>query len=192
MLSVSAERVLGSVRDESSLRRHGGGLRFNGLDRKMQGGKGMKLYLDMDGVLADFDLGYERAFGVRSSKLLDNVDWQAVRNIPNFYRDLPPMADLDILWSFAKKFSPTVLTGVPSSVDEAPSNKIAWVKKHLGNDIPIICCRSSEKCNYAKPGDVLVDDWEKYRHKWEGVGGIWVTHINAEMSVAALSSVLKR
>jgi hypothetical protein len=35
----------------------------------------MQLFVDMDGVLADFDAHYEAVFGVRASKELDNIDW---------------------------------------------------------------------------------------------------------------------
>lgn len=45
----------------------------------------MQLYVDLDGVLADFDTGYERAFGVRPDKAANNVDWTMVRRTPDFY-----------------------------------------------------------------------------------------------------------
>jgi hypothetical protein len=40
---------------------------------------GCDLFVDMDGVLADFDAHHEAVFGVRPSKVTDNVHWAAVR-----------------------------------------------------------------------------------------------------------------
>jgi hypothetical protein len=144
-----------------------------------------QLFVDMDGVLADFDSGYEEAFGIRPSIHADNVDWELVRQHPNFYLNLPPMPDFKQLWSFIAPFKPIVLTGVPRSAAEAPANKEAWVRRWLG-DTEIRTCRSSEKCLHAKPGDILIDDWEKYRHKWEKAGGIWITHTSAVFTIAIL------
>jgi hypothetical protein len=48
----------------------------------------------LDGVLADFDGGHGTVFGFRSDKLLDNVDWDAVNRLKDFYLNIPPMPDL--------------------------------------------------------------------------------------------------
>lgn len=150
----------------------------------------MRIFVDMDGVLADFDRHHEAVFGFRSDKMADNVDWAAVRAVNGFYSAIPPMADARELWSFLRPFNPTVLTGVPRSVEDAADNKRGWVRLHLGKDVPVICCRSSEKCLHASPGDVLIDDWEKYRHKWEAAGGRWITHTSAASSIEALRMIL--
>jgi len=42
---------------------------------------------------------------------------------------------------------------------------------------------------HAEPGDILVDDWEKYRHLWIARGGRWVTHRSAEESVRELRAL---
>lgn len=83
----------------------------------------MKLFVDMDGVLADFDRGYNAAFGIQSSIHNDHVDWKAVRAHEGFYLNLPPMPDLEELWAFIAPLNPIVLTGIPSSVEEAAENK---------------------------------------------------------------------
>jgi hypothetical protein len=62
---------------------------------------------------------------------------------------------------------------------------VAWVATHLGEDVPVITCRSSEKCLYAQPGDILIDDWERYRHLWEAKGGVWITYRSAAETLAA-------
>jgi hypothetical protein len=143
--------------------------------------------VDMDGVLADFDAHHEAVFGVRADKLLDNVDWKAVRKVVGFYEVIPPMADLADLWGAIERHNPIVLTGVPSSVREAPDNKRAWVRKHLGAHVEVRCCRSKEKCLHASEGDVLIDDWEKYRHLWIAKGGRWITHRSAAETIRELA-----
>jgi len=146
-----------------------------------------QIFVDMDGVLADFDSGYEAAFGVRPDKSADNVDWDAVRRREGFYAGLPPMSDMQELWDFLNRLDPApiVLTGVPRSVREAPANKIAWVRKHLG-DAEVRCCASKDKCLHAKPGDILIDDWEKYRSLWIAAGGRWITHMSASVTIDQL------
>jgi hypothetical protein len=146
----------------------------------------MQLFVDMDGVLADFDAGHEAAFGSRSDKLTDNVDWAAVRAVPDFYLNLPPMPDMAELWAHIERHRPVVLTGVPSSVDDAPENKRAWARKHLGPHVEVRCCRSRDKCLHAAPGDILIDDWERYRRLWVAKGGRWITHRTAAETIRAL------
>ena len=43
-----------------------------------------------------------------------------------------------------------------------------------------------QKCEYASPGDVLVDDTTRYAHLWEARGGIFVRHTSAVESIQAL------
>jgi hypothetical protein len=146
----------------------------------------MQIYCDMDGVLADFDTGYELAFGTRPCKEADNVDWELVRKTEGFYAGLPLMPDALELWAFLLPHDPIILTGVPSSVEEAPQNKREWAWKNLGEGTKIRTCPSKYKNTFCKPGDVLIDDWEKYRSRWINMGGIWITHTSAASSIAAL------
>lgn len=146
----------------------------------------MRVFVDMDGVLADFDAGYRAAFGIESSKALDNVNWKAVRAVPGFYENLPPMPDMAELWAHVERHNPIILTGVPATVLEAPENKRAWVRKHIGAHVEVRCCRSAEKCLHAEPGDILIDDWDKYRHLWIAQGGRWVLHTSAAQSIQEL------
>jgi hypothetical protein len=144
----------------------------------------------MDGVLADFDTGYEREFGTRPNKLLDDVDWRKVAAIPDFYLNLPAMPDAFELWSYVRAHGPTILTGIPDpkKIPEAADNKRAWARRIFGN-IPIICCRAREKCTHCSPGDILIDDWEKHRHRWVEKGGIWITHTSAASTIQQLRDI---
>jgi hypothetical protein len=147
------------------------------------------VYVDLDGTLADFDAHYEHHLGTRPCKNSDNVDWNAVRGIPNFYRGMPPLPDFEELWKFLEPLRPSILTGIPSSVPEAADNKRAWVEKHIGLHCTTICCLSREKYKYAKGGALLIDDWTKYRHLWVDAGGIWITHTSAKDTIRQIKLI---
>jgi len=149
----------------------------------------MKLFVDMDGVLADFDGHHEAMLGVRSCKHADNVDWALVRAVTDFYLHIPPMPDMQLLWDRIARHSPIVLTGVPEAVPEAADNKCAWVRRHIGDHVEVRCCRSKAKCLHASPGDILIDDWEKHRHLWIAAGGLWITHRSAAETSEALTQL---
>jgi len=148
-----------------------------------------QLFVDMDGVLADFDRHHETVFGVRSDKRADSVDWAAVRQVKDFYLNIPPMPDLALLWRRIERYRPIILTGVPQAVEEASDNKRAWVRLHLGAQVQVRCCLSREKCLHASPGDILIDDWEKYRDLWVAKGGVWITHRSAAETIVALDTL---
>lgn len=161
-----------------------------------------KIFVDMDGVLADFDTGYEQKFGVRPRKdannIDSNVDWDLVRTTPNFYMHLPPMPDMEELWHgvilLATQYQctwPVVLTGIPYSIVQAASNKRKWAAKNLGDHIQMICCLSKEKYKFASPGDILIDDWTKYEQRWIDAGGVFIHHLNAALSLETLRKILE-
>ena len=95
----------------------------------------MTIFVDLDQTLADFDRHYLATFGIVPDKQTDNVGWNKVRAVDGFYRDMPPMPDMRDLWNHVAPYRPIILTGVPSSVKEAPENKRAWVRKHLGDRV---------------------------------------------------------
>lgn len=139
-----------------------------------------QLFIDLDGVLADFDGFYETLTGSRPDRnAADPPDfWTPIDAHGAFFRSLPVMPDARELWALARELhpEPIILTGMPWSVADAEAQKRAWVAEHIDPTVHVICCKSRDKRNHAKPGDVLVDDWVRYRHLWEDMGGIFVLH----------------
>ncbi len=138
----------------------------------------MQIYVDMDGVLVDFDAHYKKLFGyvpVRPG----GTDWKLVRSVGDFYLTLPQMPDLDQLWDRVYPHSPIILTGVPSQINAADNDKRTWALKHLTPDTEMICCLAKDKALHCKPGDILIDDYERHKQKWLDAGGIWITHTSA-------------
>jgi hypothetical protein len=144
-----------------------------------------RLYCDMDGVAADFDRRYHDLFGKMRER---HTDWSDVRSVPDFFLKIPVMKDWPLLWDFIKPYSPIFLTGCPLSVNPAANDKVQWVRNHVGDEVPVICCKAKHKRLYCRPGDVLIDDSEEYRGLWEAAGGIWITHKSAADTIEMLKS----
>lgn len=149
-----------------------------------------QIYVDMDGVLADFHSHYEKHFGLRPDDYLLNVDWKAVGTIKDFYLNIPPMPEMWELWDYLAPHRPIILTGIPRSVPDAISNKEGWVKKHLPS-ATVICCLSNEKYKYCFPCDILIDDRDRYKQLWVDAGGVWITHTSAKDTIDQLNKILR-
>jgi hypothetical protein len=147
--------------------------------------KPFRLFLDLDGVLADFDAGVEQLTGKRPDQLSTRAMWRALSQAPDFFGTLAMMQDAHLLWAWCKPFRPTILTGLPHG-DWAPAQKQRWVANMLGADVELITCMTRDKHRWSGPGHVLVDDRERTRESWEAAGGTFVLHRNAAESMVAL------
>lgn len=145
----------------------------------------MQLFLDLDGVLADFDRGVEALLGKRPDELPPSRMWAALAKAPSFYGTLELMHDAQALWDFCKPFGPTILTGLPRG-NWAEKQKRRWVANQLGRDVEVITCLSREKHKYSAPGHVLVDDRVGLRAAWEAAGGTFIHHVSAARTIARL------
>ncbi len=148
----------------------------------------MQIYVDMDGVLADFDGHYEKLFGyipVRPG----GCDWKLVNGVEDFYLTMGEMPDLNTLWDRLYLHNPTVLTGIPRQIDAAENDKRRWANVHLPPGTQVICCQAKDKYRYCKPGDLLIDDYSRHKPAWLNAEGIWITHTSAIDTCRQLDSL---
>ena len=148
----------------------------------------MELFLDLDGVLADFDRGVKAVTGKRPEELPMKVMWRELSRHADFFGTLEFMHDAQELWAFCAPHNPTILTGLPLG-SWAPEQKRRWVANMLGPHVPVITCMARDKHSYSGPGKVLVDDREKAREPWERAGGIFLLHTSAATTIAALQKL---
>lgn len=134
------------------------------------------------------DLGEQTYYAVTSG--------QTFKQGPDFYNSLDKMPDADQLWSVAVTKMPVILTGKPMG-NWAESQKRSWVARELGQNVPVIVCLAREKAQKAAEymgtptlnGAILIDDREKARSPWEGLGGRFILHTSASNSIAQLNSL---
>jgi 5'(3')-deoxyribonucleotidase len=143
------------------------------------------LYLDCDGVLADFENGAKAVLGETPDTFIlkhgREAFWRRLAGAGNFFGALPVLPDARRLFDAVRHLRPTILTGCPRG-DWAASQKVRWAEEHFPGT-PVITCMAADKRQFCRPGDILVDDLLTHRHLWEGAGGVFVHHRTADRSI---------
>lgn len=149
----------------------------------------VQLFLDCDGVLADFDRAATALLGMppreHQRRFGPGKFWARIGSAPDFYGTLPLMPDARLLFGSVAHLKPTILTGCPRG-GWAEAQKERWAARHFPGT-PIITCMARDKRDHGRPGDVLVDDTLTHRHLWEEMGGVFVHHRDAETTLAELA-----
>lgn len=147
-----------------------------------------QLFLDCDGVLADFDAGAVALLGMAPKAFQDRHGvgrfWARLARHPDFYGTLPLMPQAMELFDAVRHLHPIILTGLPMGKWAAPQ-KVRWAEQHFPGT-KIITTLARDKRNHAQPGDVLVDDQIKHRHLWEEMGGVFIHHQSVERTLQEL------
>ena len=146
------------------------------------------VFLDCDGVLADFDKGAERALGMHPRDYERTFGlkrfWATLASVPGFFDDLEPLPDAMDLFEAVRPLAPVILTGLPRGTWAEPQKR-RWAARHFPG-IEVIATSAALKREHCRPGDALVDDRDRYRHLWEQAGGIFIHHRNATASIESL------
>lgn len=150
-----------------------------------------QLFLDCDGVLADFDALAIEVFGQHPNEaevaLGPDEFWRRLRQHGAFFRILPLLSDAMDLYRAVAHLHPIILTGCPRGGWAEPQ-KLDWAQRHFPG-VRMVTCSSQEKRLHMNPGDILIDDLLKYRHLWEEAGGVFVHHRSARDSLDRLGAL---
>lgn len=147
-----------------------------------------RIYLDCDGVLADFDAGATTLLGMAPGAFERRHGlgrfWAALARAPGFFDGLPLMPDAMILFEAVRHKQPVILTGLPRGAWAEPQKR-AWAARHFPG-VEVITTSAALKREHCHPGDALVDDRDRYRRLWEAEGGVFIHHKDAASSIVAL------
>lgn len=179
--------------------------------------KKIKIFLDMDGVLADFDKGALTQFKIITANLNKNKElllpeykdeksrmWATIRKNPHFWSKLELMPGAVELWNATCQYDPIILTAAPSSFKEGSEyfldvarRKEEWIKEKFNVDTTdkFICTTSKKKQLFmhdaALHHNILIDDRESNINNWIAAGGIGILHKNIDDTLLELKEVLK-
>jgi hypothetical protein len=156
----------------------------------------IKLYVDMDGVLTNFDsqvqaLGPDASVGLMPNATEEQklVMYKAIDAAgETFWADMPWTEDGRRLWAFCKEHKPILLSS-PGKFLYAPSGKKTWVNENLPGTTLFL---SNDKYQYAEPSAILIDDNEGNIGAWKEAGGMGILHTGADNSIRLLQEILEK
>lgn len=145
-----------------------------------------KVYVDMDGVIANFYAGVTAATGheePRAMPLQDIEDTMASFAGTDFFFKLPKYDQADQLIAMVNNMTggDWYILSSPLKYDREGSakHKAAWIKKYL-NIQPKGMHFTGDKAQFATQPDgtpnILIDDYPKYLNSWKDKGGIGVQY----------------
>lgn len=156
------------------------------------------LYVDMDGVVADFDEYAARTLGVSPSQgIYPDEVWYQLASNARLYRDLLKTPYADELMAECKDFTLTkghnlyFLTAVPKGNDVKWSfyDKVLWAQHHFSDIEVMFGPYSKDKWQHCQPGDILIDDRLSNIEEWRVAGGIAIHHTNIDATMYELSKL---
>lgn len=166
-----------------------------------------KIFCDLDGVLADFDMG----LSIKCNKSVEQIKsmnqelvYKLMSKYPDIFAELPLMPEANYLWNSLLPYKPIILSGCPRAKISKES-KVKWCEKNLGSnylviktleeidtnlgyDYYIILTSTSKKPEYASNGSILIDDRKIIANEWEEAGGIFF-HYDGTNAVEIVTTI---
>mgnify|MGYP003393669601 FL=1 len=154
------------------------------------------IYLDMDGVLADFEGKAREIFGDEWKKEIDRPNWGSFQQYPNWFSMLDPMPDAIELYKgcveiVGDKNQVKCLTALPHRgiISNATEDKIMWARKHISPNLRVhFGPFARDKQHHVQhEHDVLIDDMYLNIKQWRAMGGVGIHHTSATQSLDELA-----
>ena len=143
-----------------------------------------KIYLDMDGVLCNFERRYFELYNELPGSMRDrkdfNLHWDDFIQTKQFETlDWYPGADELVEACLATGLPIEILTssGGLKNHDEVARQKAVWLNDHgLGMWKPNVVAGRKNKAGYATPNTILVDDTPDVIQAFNAAGGVGILH----------------
>ena len=171
---------------------------------------GFQIFIDMDGVIADFQKGatdfmadprwgknyvihnYTMGHGKQS-----NAFWAKLAHVikidpeeaVDVWADLDWMPDGKRLWDYVRKYNPIILSSPGTQSREIiEAGKKKWIEKHLKPQPKYIFMVDKWEMAMGKPGlqNILIDDSKKKIDPWIEAGGIGIHHKDTASTIKEL------
>ena len=170
------------------------------------------IYCDMDGVLCDFDLGYEQLTEmstVEANTQGSSFFWDLFRTKlkekglkeKDFWANLEWQPGGRELWKAISPYTPNILSApavdfnLPSNqqldpeYNQAIQGKKMWIAKNLTNVGEEIFVPAVQKATFAAPNHILIDDMFKNISAWKASGGIAILHKDTTKTLSILKKI---
>ena len=151
-----------------------------------------KIYLDMDGVITDFDQQFKELTGLdpRTFEAKHGTDmfWQEIdRAGVGFWRGMKWMDGGEALYNRVSQFDHELLSS-PSRGDSSKIGKRLW-RRDKTPSTKLTLAYSAKKKNYAAPNHILIDDRADNINQWKAAGGIGILYTSFDQASKELDKL---
>jgi hypothetical protein len=161
-----------------------------------------KIYLDMDGVVADFEQRFEDLAGMPpaefEAKYGKELFWDFIDEGDNkvkFWVGIPPMEGAKQLVDYVSKHDYVMLTA-PSIKKQSRLGKNLWIRNHTGDIFPskpTVIFKAAKEKHKVKPSltekDILIDDKASTINNWNAAGGTGILYQSSPQVISALKKL---
>ena len=157
-----------------------------------------RIYLDMDGVLVNFEKQLEDTIKMPISKWMKldrKARWDPVIARKDFWSTMPWLPEGKKLFNYVRKYKPHILSAYVEHANDPNCipGKAKWAMRNTGipmNRINLVM--RSQKKNYAMVAGqpaILIDDYVKNTKEFTQRGGIGITFQNANQAIRELKKL---
>lgn len=156
------------------------------------------IYLDMDGVICDFEKRYKELFNIFPAEARNNREFDKFFDefiAGNNFATLEMMPDaMQLIVALRNALPPTQILSSTASqkrYDSISKQKTEWLEKHdidfQRNFVP----GKQHKKKYARKDTLIIDDTESVINEWRAAGGLAIFHRNIPDTLAQLKFLLE-
>jgi hypothetical protein len=162
--------------------------------------KKWKIYLDLDGVICNFEKKFVQYYGPLATAKRDakewNKDWEDFIIHKKGFEQLewfPGGQDL-LKYLVSTKMPIEILSssGGEKFHGEVTAQKIHWLRKHGIQYKANIVPGRKKKAAYANDAAILIDDTEDNIHEFNQAGGVGILHKDSGKTIKTLKELLEK
>lgn len=151
----------------------------------------IQIYLDMDGVFANFEnffiniLGKQKFEEITAKKLWQDVINHMINQNERVFDAFKPLARAKELYEFFKPYNPIFLSSTGyTNVEKIEKQKTKWLIKYIDpNAKRIFVNASNKKAYYSAPNAILIDDKPRSILPWAKKRGAFILHKDVDTTI---------
>jgi hypothetical protein len=160
----------------------------------------MNLFVDSDGVIADFEKYFLDYFGYTHNSVSDEEMWKAINAHEDFFGSLPLMKNAEkfLMQAHETPFFDAlfILTACPKTnyFVAAIQKKNFYLRKFPELELHVLPMQGGKNKGLfmQSPGDILIDDFKSNIKHWRNLGGYGVVHKNFYETALEINYIVDR